>query len=1493
MLRAKKIFSLLLVALMLIPSFPIVANTAYVKQLGYASKFGTAPSSVTSAQQAVIDDYFPGVVCWGDSLTSGTVGTSYPYRLGEYIQSNIIPGFNTNGYTRRVNFGIGGENCATIVARSNAVPVVLKNAITIPASGKVAISIKLKGYTDVILPLGQQGGGNNYAGVSGSTGPTVVTIAGIRGKITRNGSNYYFTRSEAGTAVSVAAGKQVIFNSGNLYANTNMIPIVFMGTNDGADNFYNQIDKYIEYIDAILNKYPAYKNRGRYIVICPQFERSKASTVKLIEAKLQAKYGENLIKLREFMSTYGVYEMGITPTSTDLNQMAAGQVPSSLMSADDVHYNDTGYELLAKIVYHKLQQLGYFKEVIKSLGITVKSNGNTGSISVTTTHTHSLTAKAAKAATCTAAGNSAYWYCSGCSKYFSNSSGTTETTLAAVTIAALGHSYSGTTCTRCGATNGTGGTTSTAAVSSVAVSFNRNYTTDSLALTKKVTASTFSSGKAIGFSLAASKGSAAKIREGTAAEITSLLGAYAVHNVLLDSIASPSTAYAYSYVTPNCSDFWNDGKDSYIVYRMTGGSSNIGTLNISLKGYVRQNTNNYMKAYVLTSAQYNNGSFNLSSYNPVLNFTQTGNVNGAEVISSVSYNASSLAQKELYVVIAMKRNNFGSSVLGSIGATDTPYVGISGYKSAFAGTYLSGVKITTSASSGTTTHTHSLTAKAAKAATCTAAGNSAYWYCSGCGKYFSNSSGTTETTLAAVTIAALGHSYSNNKCTRCGLTSVTTAANAIYVSPTGSDSNSGTIDKPFKTIEAAKNAARSKNKTGGLTIYLRGGIYNITSSVNFTSADSGASAANPIKYMSYPGEIAQIYGGTKIPSSLITTASSTVSSRVLDSTAKSKLMQINLKSYFPNGIPKYYSYGNTAESNTFEFTVYAGSTALSRSRWPNSGYVKTSGAPSYSSTAAGSVYTYTMSSEAKTRMAKWNSKAKEDLFALGFWGYEYNCETATVTSLNASTGKISVKGGINAGDWATAATQSDRRLYFFNLPEEIDQPGECYIDFDQSIVYFYPTTDFNANNMYFSTLNTPMFNFRDTTNITLENIKFKYCLRNAIDIRSSTTQSWYTSDTTYRGFVIKNCTIAHTSWTGITAYGTNITIDSCKLFDTACGGISVIGGNKNGLISGNCKIVNTSIDKFNRAERTYNPAIGAGSLGMLIQNCRIKNGIHQGIAIGTNDVVIEYCEFTNLVKECCDMGAIYYGRDPGILGTTIRYNYFHNIGNGYGFEGQQSIYMDDGSMGANIHGNVFVDAGGTAGWGPAAIKSHGAQFASIQNNIFVDSNTKNYYAFSDASWGLSTGYQTPWVQYLYDQGSHTYSPSIKQKLTSVNFDSTVWRNKYNGTIWANLYKYIDATKAANNSYSTANANLPYKTNTVKNNVLVNMSGAAVAIWGNPNYTTTNNPTFATSIFTKNGSDYSLSSSGLKTVQAKISGFKNVPFAKMGVSKNGYSSFGAI
>ena len=62
-------------------------------------------------------------------------------------------------------------------------------------------------------------------------------------------------------------------------------------------------------------------------------------------------------------------------------------------------------------------------------------------------HTHSLTLEPEKVATCTLAGNKAYYKCSGCDTLFTDANGTTTTTAEVVKIADLGHDMSKATCT--------------------------------------------------------------------------------------------------------------------------------------------------------------------------------------------------------------------------------------------------------------------------------------------------------------------------------------------------------------------------------------------------------------------------------------------------------------------------------------------------------------------------------------------------------------------------------------------------------------------------------------------------------------------------------------------------------------------------------------------------------------------------------------------------------------------------------------------------------------------------------------------------------------------------------------------------------------------------------------------------------------------------------------------------------------------------------------
>ncbi|MGO4271492.1 hypothetical protein AB4Z22_16875, partial [Paenibacillus sp. TAF58] len=87
----------------------------------------------------------------------------------------------------------------------------------------------------------------------------------------------------------------------------------------------------------------------------------------------------------------------------------------------------------------------------------------------------------------------------------------------------------------------------------------------------------------------------------------------------------------------------------------------------------------------------------------------------------------------------------------------------------------------------------------------------------------------------------------------------------FYVSPTGNDSNPGSLASPFLTIQKARDTVRtlSNSMTGDIVVYLRGGTFFLNNTINFTATDSGTNGYQ-IRYEAYPGEKPMISGGVKV-----------------------------------------------------------------------------------------------------------------------------------------------------------------------------------------------------------------------------------------------------------------------------------------------------------------------------------------------------------------------------------------------------------------------------------------------------------------------------------------------------------------------------------------------------------------------------------------------------------------------------------------------------
>jgi len=124
----------------------------------------------------------------------------------------------------------------------------------------------------------------------------------------------------------------------------------------------------------------------------------------------------------------------------------------------------------------------------------------------------------------------------------------------------------------------------------------------------------------------------------------------------------------------------------------------------------------------------------------------------------------------------------------------------------------------------------------------------------------------------------------------------------LYVATDGSDSNPGTETAPFLTLEKARDAIRQLKQSsglpdGGVTVYLRGGIYSRTGSFQLVQQDSGT-ADKPITYKAYPGESVRLSGGINLEKSWFEPVTDeSVLNRIISTDARTKVMQVDLSAH--------------------------------------------------------------------------------------------------------------------------------------------------------------------------------------------------------------------------------------------------------------------------------------------------------------------------------------------------------------------------------------------------------------------------------------------------------------------------------------------------------------------------------------------------------------------------------------------------------------------
>lgn len=507
----------------------------------------------------------------------------------------------------------------------------------------------------------------------------------------------------------------------------------------------------------------------------------------------------------------------------------------------------------------------------------------------------------------------------------------------------------------------------------------------------------------------------------------------------------------------------------------------------------------------------------------------------------------------------------------------------------------------------------------------------------------------------------------------------------VYIATDGNDiTGDGSLENPYQSVDKAKEAVKKLKRKGlPIDVILRGGTYRLDKDIVFEEMDGGTENA-PVRYMSYEGEQAVLSGATEIDSADLVPVKGEMKDRLKDN-VKNKVRQIDLNKY-----------GMTADKYDFrrinDFPVSQNLKPLqvtlngapqTIARYPNYGYntiLDCNG-------GKGSPMTIYYIDNIPTRWV--NAK---DMYLEGLFAYDWHSEWTPVDKIDISQNAITTKyntayGSTVGGRWAAV-----------NLIEELDIPGEWYIDFDTMTMYYYPPYELDENDsLEISTSINNIITIAEADYLTLENLKLTMScddpkLSGASHIGGNGIYVYAGSN----NILIKDCEIVNIGMHGIFVNSTDVTIDGCVIRNTGFMGVQTRDcGDRQNLIPSNVAIRNCDISEPGRDWTMTSSGcivLADGSVDVLIENNLLHNSKNSAIRYNGVGHTIRNNEIYNAVTKAADAGAIYAGRNWTEYGVKVEYNFLHDIGqkiNNGGYPAS-AIFWDDQQNGGEFSHNISV-----------------------------------------------------------------------------------------------------------------------------------------------------------------------------------------------------------
>ncbi|MGN7356254.1 X2-like carbohydrate binding domain-containing protein [Paenibacillus sp. SAF-054] len=649
----------------------------------------------------------------------------------------------------------------------------------------------------------------------------------------------------------------------------------------------------------------------------------------------------------------------------------------------------------------------------------------------------------------------------------------------------------------------------------------------------------------------------------------------------------------------------------------------------------------------------------------------------------------------------------------------------------------------------------------------------------------------------------------------------------LYVSVGGSDEGDGSLKKPFATLEKARNAIRAMKKegalpAGGATVLIRGGEYRFTETFQLNEEDSGT-VESPVTYEAYPGEKVTFTGGITLDPSAFHAVSDSETLARIPQEAQGKVRQLDLKTL---GITDYGMLGNILKVAP---ELFVSGNVMNLARWPNNGFATVGDVIDKADDAAGKGFTFTYNEDG---LHPW--KQSDDTWMLGYWGNDWATNDLQIKSIDFNKKQIESYKGTSYG------MKAGQRFYFYNILEELDAPGEWYLDRSSGMLYLYPPTTLEGADIRLSLFDQNLITMNGASNITFSHLSMKVSRGNAIDMSSGDNN------------LIRYCEISNMGGYALKVNsGSNNGIFGSTIYGMGNGAISLNGGDAATLTPAGNFADNNDISNYARVKLTYASAVEVNGVGNRATHNRMHNAPHFAIQFRGNDHKIEYNDIYDVVKETADASAIYSGRSFVWRGNAINYNFIHDIVASNLRVSTAAIYLDDYMSGVEMRGNVFSNIG------KQAFKLANGRENVVENNIVNNSGTA--IAFMTRN---------------YKPGEKNYD-SLMSKFDQVPYQGELWSKRY-----PSLPNILNDEPL-----------LP-KRNVVRNNIFIN-SGP---ITGDPQNmqlgTFENNLTLNTEVKEISGllnpanGEAGITDAGLNALANRLPEFKPIPFNEIGIKASG-------